>query len=136
MGKEEYTTASRGTLKLKGAQDGRIGKPHKHKKKKRPKAENAVDDEQAGAAAGETAEQLKDHASGADETLLEEKKVASEEVDDAADGDVLKQAHEEASSGGIKTEAQLRHEAHRRRKVWYFCSCRLTGGAFDSLIVG
>ena len=119
---EEYSTASRGTLKLKGVHDGKVTKPKR--KKKRPKGEGdrglAADGEgETAVVRAEVEAEAKDPVDEGDRAAIETRDPEPGDSRDAAEftprGDEGPNGDAPASVG--KTEAQLRHEARRRRMV-------------------
>lgn len=116
MPADEYKTASSGSLKLKGVNPS--SKVSKHKKKRQKALENASSDTHAN-----DTDKLKSTDDGAPATSKngraqresDEKTLVEEQSVDGVDED------EDATSSQKmgKTEAELRHEERRRRRVGY-----------------
>lgn len=102
MGTEDYTASVGGSLKLKGVKDSKVTKQKSKKKNKKPKDEPTDN----------SAEEAKAKEQALDRAL------ASEEEE--RDGDDAQRQEEIRGVG--KTEAEMRHEERRRKRV----GCPLT----------
>lgn len=102
MPADDYTAAVSGGLKLKGVSSS--GKVSKSQKKKRPKPSHPE--------------------SSADANAEKSKDGAIDEGEDSKDTEKGKQVFEDGEatppSQAGKTEAELRHEERRRKRVCYF----------------
>lgn len=99
---DEYASATRGTLKLKGVKDSKIDKPKKKRKKDKQDKPSLEENE-------------KRPASGEHEGAEEEKERSSSRLGDERgegpdEGDM-------ALQGRVKTEAERRYEEVRRKRV-------------------
>ena len=115
MPADEYATATGGSLKLKGVNpSSRVSKSHKKKKKKKPKAEEP--------SSSSNLEESTEN--GLDDSLktirepetVDEDALAKEGSEKMIEEDL--EAETSARASG-KTEAELRHEEHRRRRVGF-----------------
>ncbi|CAF9903238.1 MAG: hypothetical protein HETSPECPRED_000171 [Heterodermia speciosa] len=113
MPADEYATATAGSLKLKGVNpSSKVSKSHKKKKKKKPKAEKP--------SSSSNLEESTEH--GLDDPLKAIGDPETVEEDALARTESEKQIEEELEAeitarGRGKTEAELRHEEHRRRRL-------------------
>lgn len=111
---DEYASATGGSLKFKGVNpSSKVSKSHKRKKKPNPakqelssKAEKAI--EGAEDNVGKTVEEH-EAADGSSLTRTKSEKEVEEDLE-----------AEIAARNGGKTEAELRHEEHRRKRVGIF----------------
>lgn len=107
MTADDYTAAVPGGLKLKGLNSSsKVSKPHK---KKRPKSS------QPGSSADAHADESKDGAIGDGEDVKDERDDATMDQSEQAPKD--REAISLPRAG--KTEAELRHEERRRKRVCY-----------------
>ena len=103
MGSEDYTTPSRGSLKLKGVQGSKV---EKRKKKKRPKESQ------------EGTSSVEDHAAADDKAASADgEAVRKRTLDDALESEDEKGEDREIASGAGKTEAEKRYQERRRKMV-------------------
>lgn len=110
MAADEYTSAAGGGLRLKGVSGSKITK-HKKKRPKQPENEKRSSSANPDAKASEIDEQVQND-DGQEKGLEEESKIVT---DDAGDRD----GPEDRSQQRGKTEAELRHEERRRRRVCF-----------------
>ena len=103
MPSEDYSSATRGALKIKGVQGSKVDK-HK-KKKKKPKPENA--NPEASASKVEEDRATQNDVTASEENTLND--VLAEE-----DGKLV---NSDDQQGGTKTEAEKRFEERRRKNV-------------------
>ena len=104
MSTEDYKPVVSGSLKLKGVQDSGI-----KKKKKRPKPPLQSTSNQ------DFARELSAHKIESD--------AGSQSVNEEKEKDAEDAGEEEAPlHGRAKTEAEIRHEERRRKRVWIHCS--------------
>ncbi|KAI4152325.1 MAG: hypothetical protein L6R39_001850 [Caloplaca ligustica] len=108
MAADEYTSAAGGGLRLKGVSGSKITK-HKKKRPKQPENEKRSSSANPDAKASEIDEQVQND-DGQEKGLEEESKIVT---DDAGDRD----GPEDRSQQRGKTEAELRHEERRRRRL-------------------
>ena len=104
---EDYTTASKGALKIKGVQGSKVDK-HK-KKKKREKKESEV--------AVPTDLQTTSRAGNTDDAVLDDEEANKQALDKALASEDEKEVQEERPRDAEKTEAQRRFEERRRKMV-------------------
>lgn len=106
MPTEDYIPATSGTLKLKGVQNSKISK-----KKKRPKPPQPSSSNQDPTTLPPTAGELTADKNGSD--------VGSEleKLDEKGHDDGVVEKEEISLHGRGKTEAQIRHEERRRKRV-------------------
>ena len=107
MPAEDYVPATSGTLKLKGVQNSKISK-----KKKRPKHTQHSSSNQDPAAAQPIAGELSVDKLEPDADLG---LVRQEKTSDRGDTE----SEETPLHGSRKTEAELRHDERRRKRVWF-----------------
>ena len=105
MGTEDYTTATSGSLKLKGVKGSRVEK--QKKKKKRVKDEQPTNPSKEIKREADAEEGKETEVGNGREVAL--RKALDEELDDPQD--------KEQFQGVGKTEAERRHEERRRKRV-------------------
>ncbi len=109
MPAEDYKSVTSGTLKLKGVQDSKISK----KKKKRPKPpEHSTSNQDS---AGTPLEAGDDLSTGQQELEGRSSLEKQESEKDAGDAE----SDETPLHGRAKTEAEIRHDERRRKRVWF-----------------
>ena len=113
MPADEYATATGGSLKLKGVNpSSKVSKSHK--KKKKPKAEKPSSSsnlEESTATGLDDPLQTVREPETVDEDVLEKAK-SEKQIEDDLEAEI-------SARGRGKTEAELRHEEHRRRRVGF-----------------
>ena len=111
---DEYSSATGGSLKLKGVNpSSKVSKSHKKKKKPNPaKQDLSSKAEKATEGAEETVGEAVEEHEVADGSSLTRTK-SEKEVEEDLEAEI-------AARNGGKTEAELRHEEHRRRRVSAF----------------
>jgi protein FAM32A len=122
MPAEDYTPATSGTLKLKGVQNSKISK-----KKKRPKPPQPSSSNQDSTTLPPTAGELTADKNGSD-VGSELEKLDKKGHDDGVEKEEI------SLHGRGKTEAQIRHEERRRKRVWSIASsvCSRRAESWDS----
>lgn len=113
MPKDDYTSVAGGGLRLKGVTDSKITK-HKKKRPKHPETEKRSSSAKPDAEASESQEPIH-----TDDKALTRTSGASDGENDSRERSV------DRSEQRGKTEAELRHEERRRRRVcpliWFPC---------------
>ena len=108
MPAEDYKPVTSGTLKLKGIQDSKISK-----KKKRPKpSQHSTSNQDSASIPQEAGDEL----STAKQELETSSGLEKQESERDA-GDIKRE--EMSLHGRAKTEAEIRHEERRRKRVWF-----------------
>lgn len=110
MPADEYASATGGSLKLKGVNSSaKVSKSHKKKKAKAEQQETSSKSEKAVDNAQDESSGAVEEAGTADEKILTLTKL-EKDIEEGLEAEI-------AARNRGKTEAELRHEEHRRRKV-------------------
>ena len=120
MPADEYATATGGSLKLKGVNpSSKISKSHK--KKKKPKAEKPSSSSNLEESNENGPDDPLKNVDGEPETVDEDalaRVKAEKQIEEDLEAEI-------SARGRGKTEAELRHEEHRRRRVGFLSLARI-----------
>lgn len=111
MPKDDYTSAAGGGLRLKGVSGSKIAK-HKKKRPKHPETEKRSPSAKPDAEASESQDPIQTD-KGQNIALTKISRASEDEFDNH-------ERLEERSEARGKTEAELRHEERRRKRVCHF----------------
>lgn len=111
MPKDDYTSAAGGGLRLKGVSGSKITK-HKKKRPRQPETEKRASSAKPDAEASESQDPIQTD-EGKDKVLTKTSPASEDKIDNH-------ERSKDRSEVRGKTEAELRHEERRRKRVYYF----------------